>query len=676
AIVGKAIQSQGPDVNAERLKQWAADTAAENTTSHLDDMGTWVQFDKPAMAGADDWSHWEKGPDNNPVSRDQVIRAPYMTQFMAKPFYIGMPSVTTASDGRTFLAIGHIAHHRREWNMLNKLVARNGYNGTILWERKFPEGYLVHRSAFIATPDTFYMIDGDSCLMLDPQTGKEQGRIHVPGAKGEWKWMAMKDNVLYVMSGKPSPLVQTTKGDRTFGGWSWADLSRGYYGKSGDYRREDIPWGFGDTIVAYDIEAKRALWLHKEEHLIDSRSLAMVDDKLFLLCPGKHLRCVDRNTGKEIWTNQDRKVSDLIKQPGERLTSTPGFKTQTVVVATPKALIIQGQTRQNVVAVSTEDGYLLWTKRKFTNNPNAIFVDGKVILGVGQGGTHVVIDPVSGKEEENLGFRKTACTRLTAVGDSFFCRGEGTLRYDRKTKKVLVDGAQRPACNDGALPANGLLYLGPWQCDCNLSLIGCIAKCSAGDFRFDLAAEDRLYLAVDDLKLVKPLEISKNDWPTYRGNNHRSSSSPVAVSPKSARKWQATPKLNVTPTAPISAGGLVFVAGDDGKVRAIDSASGDLRWQFATAGPIKFPPSISEGRAYFGSADGHAYCVEAATGRLLWRFRAAPVERHIMVYDHLSSTWPVASGVLVHDGVAYFAAGIIDQDGTYVYAVEATSGKL
>jgi len=121
---------------------------------------------------------------------------------------------------------------------------------------------------------------------------------------------------------------------------------------------------------------------------------------------------------------------------------------------------------------------------------------------------------------------------------------------------------------------------------------------------------------------------------------------------------------------------LVFVAGDDGKVRAIDSASGDLRWQFATAGPIKFTPSISAGRAYFGSADGHAYCVEAATGRLLWRFRGAPVERHIMVYDHLSSTWPVASGVLVDNGVAYFAAGIIDQDGTYVYAVEATSGKL
>jgi hypothetical protein len=76
-----------------------------------------------------------------------------------------------------------------------------------------------------------------------------------------------------------------------------------------------------------------------------------------------------------------------------------------------------------------------------------------------------------------LGFMKRACTRLTACSDSFFVRGEGTLRYDRDAKKIMIDGAARPACNDGALPANGLLYIGPWQCDCNLSLIGRVAKC-------------------------------------------------------------------------------------------------------------------------------------------------------------------------------------------------------
>jgi len=119
---------------------------------------------------------------------------------------------------------------------------------------------------------------------------------------------------------------------------------------------------------------------------------------------------------------------------------------------------------------------------------------------------------------------------------------------------------------------------------------------------------------------------------------------------------------------------LVFLCGDDGKVRALDSNTGTLKWSFATAGPVVQPPTVWKGRAFVGSGDGTVYCLEAATGRLLWRFRVAPVERRIMIYNRLCSTWPIASGVLVQDGVAYAAAGIIDYDGTYVYALDAETG--
>jgi hypothetical protein len=40
------------------------------------------------------------------------------------------------------------------------------------------------------------------------------------------------------------------------------------------------------------------------------------------------------------------------------------------------------------------------------------------------------------------------------------------------------------------------------------------------------------------------------------------------------------------------------------------------------------------------------------------------------------STWPAASGVLVDDGVAYAATGIVNYDGTYVYALDAKTGKI
>ena len=46
---------------------------------------------KPAMEGADSWSHPFHRPDNNPQSTDQVARAPYLTQFIQAPKFSPMP---------------------------------------------------------------------------------------------------------------------------------------------------------------------------------------------------------------------------------------------------------------------------------------------------------------------------------------------------------------------------------------------------------------------------------------------------------------------------------------------------------------------------------------------------------------------------------------------------------
>ncbi|MBN2290500.1 MAG: PQQ-binding-like beta-propeller repeat protein, partial [Candidatus Glassbacteria bacterium] len=248
----------------------------------------------------------------------------------------------------------------------------------------------------------------------------------------------------------------------------------------------------------------------------------------------------------------------------------------------------------------------------------------------------------------------------------------------RVNRKVLFNGAVRPACNDGVIPANGLLYLGPWLCDCNLSLMGTLALCPAGDFKFEYRATDseRLETLRKDAARVAPFEVSGLDWATCRGNNARSACSGAVVPDSVEKIWEYTPDKPLKHSAPTAAGGLVFLCGDDCKVRAVEAATGRLKWTFLAGGPVAQPPTIWRGRAYVGSGDGYVYALEAATGEPLWRFRAAPVERRIMVYGTLCSTWPVNSGVLVQDGTAYAAAGIIDYDGTYVYALDAATGRI
>ncbi len=678
--LGKAILGQakagGGDLSADQLKSWIkkADVADAKVVS--DEFGTWAILTKPPQEGVDDWTHWEHSPDNNPVSKDNVIKAPYMTKWLGLPYYISMPAITTAAGGRMFNAIGHIAHHKREEEWLNTLIARNGYNGTILWTRKLPAGYLVHRSAFIATDDVFYMIDtdGSGVLMLNPETGDEIGRIDVAGARGQWKWMALQDGMLYALVGDKGGETETmiVRSQRTH--WSWGELSKGYYKKR-------VPWGFGKTLVAYDLDAKKRRWIHKEKTPIDSRGMVMGGEKIFLYAPDSRIVGLDAKTGREIWENKDPEVRKMIAQEGRGLSSTPGFRSMTMCVHTPDALIFQGQTRMNVVAISTSDGYPLWNKRKTTNNPNALFLDDSVILGVGKNGTTQMIDPATGDVRGELGFTKRSCARLTGTSDSLFCRGwpDGLTRYDRERKKVMFNGAFRPGCNDGVVAANGLLYTGPWPCDCNLMVLGRIALASAGDFKFEQTAtnEQRLEKTGQTLNPDTAVSVQPADWAGYRGGNSRGSATEVGTPAGVGKIWDfqpATPGYRPTPVT--AAGGLIYQAGDDGKIRAIDAVSGNLKWAFLTGGPIMQPPTIADGRAYFGSGDGYVYALDAASGDLLWRFRAAPAQRRVPIYGNLSSIWPVHTGVLVQDGIAYAAAGMIDYDGTYVFALDAKTGEI
>ncbi|MHC4097559.1 MAG: hypothetical protein ACYSU3_16050 [Planctomycetota bacterium] len=202
--------------------------------------------------GLDDWSHPYHGPDNNPQSQDQIARAPYLTQFLAEPRYAPVPQVAVASAGRVFKAFGHVAFKNREEPLLNKLVAFNGYNGTVLWKRDLTEGVMIHRNTMIATPSTLYVGDDKSCKLIDTSTGQLKGEItpDVSVAGGTfWKWMALEDGVLYALMGEQEQRDPTKRWQRNNHGWPWNPISKGF-------NQPQHPWGFGRNILAIEPKTK------------------------------------------------------------------------------------------------------------------------------------------------------------------------------------------------------------------------------------------------------------------------------------------------------------------------------------------------------------------------------------------------------------------------------------
>lgn len=102
--------------------------------------------------------------------------------------------------------------------------------------------------------------------------------------------------------------------------------------------------------------------------------------------------------------------------------------------------------------------------------------------------------------------------------------------------------------------------------------------------------------------------------------------------------------------------GTIFIGSFDKNLYALDIATGEKKWAFATQGAIAATPVAYNGTVYIGSFDRNLYAVDVTTGREKWRFSEA-------------KNWFWAKP-LIKDDVLYAA----NLDGK-VYILDAQSGK-
>ena len=209
-----------------------------------------------------------------------------------------------------------------------------------------------------------------------------------------------------------------------------------------------------------------------------------------------------------------------------------------------------------------------------------------------------------------------------------------------------------------------------------------------------------LYPLLAAFALLTAVAIRADDWPTYRHDARRSGVTPEELTLPLAEAWSFKPKFpprhawGDPQPKPIEThlelprvrfddafhvaaadNRVFFGSSSDNAVYALDAETGDLLWRFHTEGPIRCAPTVARGKVYVGSDDGHVFCLNAKSGKLAWKFRAAPSPERVLGNGKLISLWPVRTGVLVEDGVAYFGAGIFPAEGLYLHAVGARNGK-
>ncbi len=193
------------------------------------------------------------------------------------------------------------------------------------------------------------------------------------------------------------------------------------------------------------------------------------------------------------------------------------------------------------------------------------------------------------------------------------------------------------------------------------------------------------------------------DWPTYRHDIARSGVADEELRPTLEEAWSYQPGLPPQPAWPapaprdyfhrigdlkpevtfdrafhaVSAGGRVFFASSaDDRVVCLNADTGAVEWTFFAEAPIRLAPTLWTEFVYVASDDGVVYCLHADTGRLKWKYRAAPSSRLLPGNGRVISEYPVRTGVLLDNGVAYCCAGIFNPAAVVAVALDAKKGKL
>ncbi len=667
-IVNLIVAEEPTRVSAEEMMR----VLAPQGVMYVQRNGRWTKTIKPRPEQIDEWTHYMHDASGNAVAHDTVVGPPRHFQWIGSPrwsrHHEHMSSISGAvsANGRLFYIVDEgpksSIHLPAEW----KLVARDAFNGAVLWKRDVPtwftqlwplkSGPAQLPRRIIAIGDRVYVTLGiDAALVaLDAATGELLRTYEGTAATEE---VIYCDGILFVV-------VNDDPMDRN----QYVPKHMICWNETGRVAKE-LAWNEQPrSVMAVQPVTGSILW--RSEQVVTPLTLAADSERVYFHT-GKEVMCLNRKDGNEVWRSE----------PLDTRSPLAVAFAPTLVVHEDVVLFAGGRRggKNNVKsmsALSAETGKTLWTEphpRAGHHSPEDVLViDGLVWSGAIASGRDSGLftgrDPKTGqvkrtsKPDVDTYWFHHRCYRSKATDRFILSSRTGVEFIDVRTAHWDTNHWVRGACVYGVMPANGLLYAPPHPCACYMEakLNGFCALAPHSELRTRAVARGRSNRlqrgsAYSQMQENTARE-SEGSWPTYRCDPARSGCAKGAVRPQLRQAWRT--QLNGKLSSVVMAEGKVFVASvDTHTVYALDEESGDVAWTYTAGGRVDSPPTIWGGRAIFGCADGWVYCLHSLDGELIWRYRAAPADLRLIAYEQLESVWPVHGSVLVQDGVVQCVAG-------------------
>jgi len=640
----------------------------------------WTKRVKPWPEQIDEWTHFMHGPGNNAVADDTVVDSPRRLQWNGGPKWTrshekmsGMNAMVSAG-GRLFYVMDEGPSSSIQLPPEWKLVARDAFNGVILWKRDIPQwqthlwplkaGPATIPRRLVAVDDKVYVTVGLAAPVsaLDAATGKTVKTYEATEGTEE---IIVSDGTLFLKvheNFKPDVFKPEDEN-------CWIESNRAM-SKIGIWTAEDK-----QHIAAIDAKSGERLWQFKSPV---ARLTLTVDADSVYFHSGEQLICLDRRTGDKRWTQED----------------VGKFKTLTTrhpptVVSYEDVLLCQHQSTINVY--ERESGKLLWKSdhpRSGHVSPGDALIVGGLLWSAGMGKQSFIGKDIHTGEVKSefsppqMTWFHPRCYRSKATSRLLLASRTGIEVVDVENEKVDVNHWTRGSCLYGIMPANGLIYTGPHPCACLLetktSGFNAFAPADkSGDALREIPDAQRLEKGPAFGDVAGENCDTDPAWPMYRRDPARSGYAPTSVPADSKKLWEA--KLDGRLLSLVSAYNMVVtVTPDSHAIHAFDAESGEPIWKYTCGGRVDSPPTFHAGMIIFGSHDGYVYCLRASDGELVWKFLAATNDRRMVSHGQVESAWPVHGSVLAMGENVYFVAGrsaFLD-GGLRFYKLRAKTGEL
>lgn len=675
-VVNLLVAERPGNISTEEMMR----VLSPNGVAYVQRNGVWEKRVKPWPDEIDEWTHYMHDPTNNAVANDTVIDAPRRLQWTGGPKWSRSHEVMSSINamvsaaGRVFYVIDEGPRASVQLPPEWKLVARDAFNGVVLWKRDIPQwqthiwplkaGPATIPRRLVAVGDRVYITLGlgEPVTVLDAGTGRTIRTYE--GTEGTEE-ILVSDGVVFLRVNMDfEPDVFTPENEHC---WTESKRAMGFIGL---WKPSDKQY-----VVAIDATSGDELW--RVDSPIARLTLTVDDDSVYFHT-GQCIMSLDRTNGRQRWRQED--IPTFIS-----LTT----RTPPTLVSYKDLLLYEHSARIQVM--SRSDGGILWKDthpRSGHVSPGDLLIVNDQVWSAGRGSEKFVGKNIRTGEVETeftppkMRWFHPRCYRSKATTNFLLASRTGIELADVREQEVDINHWVRGTCLYGILPANGLIYVAPHSCACLLetktSGFNALAPASKpGAGVPEVLDTDRLTKGPAYSMADQTTGSSASSWPMYRHDTMRSGYTPISLGADLQESWANDVQSALSPLVSMD-DVIVTVTPKTQAVHALEADSGREIWRYRVGGPVDSPPTLDAGKVYFGSHDGYVYCLRLADGKLIWKFLAATNERRTVSNGQVESLWPVHGSVLVMDGAIYCVAGrsaFLD-GGLRFYKLDARNGQV